>query len=172
MAQERERPKWIDYFFEIVNIVASRATCETQREGCVIVREYRPIATGYAGSMPGEAHCDDVGHCFDAIARIGEKDDPPVLDSKVYHIRCARVVGAVQNAIMEAARHGISLDGSDIFCTRLPDAEEAKMIVLCGISRVYYEAEGNVNKEFTNEIFSRAGLNYFKRGEVEYVTYH
>lgn len=173
MAEKRKRLKWIEYFFDIVETVASRATCDTQVEGCIIIREYRPIATGYSGSMPGEDHCDDVGHCFDAIARLGEKDvsGAKTLDSKVYRVKCARAVNAVTNAIAEAARHGISLEGSDLFCTKYPGPEEAKLIVLAGIDRIYYEKECDSKKcmEYSREIFTRGDVSVFQKGETEYV---
>jgi len=95
------RPTWDEYFMDLANAAAKRATCDRGRSGCVIVRDRQLLVTGYVGSPRGLPHCDDVGHLL----------------KKVYHEdgrvtqHCVRTVHAEQNAICQAARRGIALDG-------------------------------------------------------------
>jgi dCMP deaminase len=101
-----QRPTWDEYFMELANTAAKRATCDRGRSGCVIVRDKHVLVTGYVGSPLGLPHCDDVGHLL----------------KKVYHEdgritqHCVRTVHAEQNAICQAARLGIALDGGTLYC--------------------------------------------------------
>lgn len=152
-----QRPSWDEYFMELANAAARRATCDRGRSGCVIVRDKQLLVTGYVGSPRGLPHCDDVGH----------------LMKKVYHEdghvtqHCVRTVHAEQNAICQAARRGIALDGSTLYCKMTPCRTCAMLIINCGIERVVCEKKYHAGRE-SEELFKEAGitLEYFN-DEVE-----
>jgi len=85
----------------IVRQVARRGTCDRGRTGCIIVRDKKILVTGYVGSPAGMPHCDDVGHLFHKVLN----------DDETTSNHCIRTTHAEQNAIVQAARHGISIDG-------------------------------------------------------------
>jgi dCMP deaminase len=109
-----------------VDQVAARATCDRGRSGCVVVRDKRIICTGYVGSPSGTAHCDDAGH-----------DLRQVLDEDgTVRKHCVRTVHAEQNAICQAARYGLPLDGTTLYCSMEPCRVCAMLIASSGITRV------------------------------------
>lgn len=144
-----QRPSWDEYFMKIVEIVGSRGTCDRFRGGCVITRDKRIVATGYAGSPVGLPHCDDVGHEMHAVTNTD--------GSTSRH--CIRTTHAEQNAICEAARMGIALNGGTLYCAMTPCYTCAKMIINAGIKRVVakqdYHAAGR-----SKEIFQEAKIDY------------
>lgn len=95
-------------------MVATRATCDRLHVGCVLVKDRRILATGYNGSVVGEPHCDDVGH-------------------EVVAGHCQRTVHAESNAIAQAARHGISVDGATAYVTHQPCPNCDKLLRNAGI---------------------------------------
>ena len=103
------RPGWDDYFLEIVAIVARRATCLRRRVGAALVRDRRILATGYNGAPSGLSHCLEVG-C------LREQRQVP---SGQRHELC-RGLHAEQNAIIQAALHGVSVKGATLYCTNRP----------------------------------------------------
>lgn len=131
----------------MVNYVGTRATCDRGRSGCVIVRDKRVISTGYVGSPPGLPHCDEVGHDMHTV--INEDG------SKSQH--CIRTIHAEQNAIVQAARFGVSLDGSTIYCKMALCSVCAKMVVAAGIKRVVAENDYHASKT-GKEILKKAGI--------------
>jgi dCMP deaminase len=154
---EHQRPSWDEYFMDLANTAAKRATCDRGRSGCVIVREKQVLVTGYVGSPKGMPHCDEVGHLF----------------KKVYHEdgsitqHCVRTVHAEQNAICQAARRGIALNHGTLYCKMTPCRTCAMLIINCGIDRVVCEKKYHNGKE-SEELFRDAGvkLHYFN-DEVE-----
>jgi dCMP deaminase len=120
------RPEWDDIFLEIVPIIGKRGTCNRGRSGCIIVKDNRIISTGYVGSPSGMPHCDDVGH--DIIKFIDSKGNSTD--------HCCRSIHAEENAIIYAAKHGIKLDGSTLYCTMVPCPTCAKSIIGAGIKKV------------------------------------
>jgi dCMP deaminase len=114
---------------EVCRSVAKRATCERGRSGCVIARENRILVTGYVGSPPGLPHCDDAGH---QLKRMIHEDG-----SASWH--CVRTVHAEQNAICQAAKNGIALDGATLYCKMTPCRTCAMLVISCGIRRVVCE---------------------------------
>ena len=123
------RPTWDEYFMEICRAVAKRATCDRGRSGCVIARNKQILVTGYVGSPIGLPHCDEVGHQLeDTIHEDGVK-----------RTHCIRTTHAEQNAICQAAKLGISIDGATVYCKLEPCSVCAKMIVNSGIKRVVCE---------------------------------
>lgn len=121
-----QRPSWDQYFHEMLAVVSRRATCSRGRSACIIVRDRRILATGYVGSPPGVDHCDEVGHL---MRRVIDEEG-----SEREH--CVRTVHAEQNAIAQAARYGIPLEGATLYCTMEPCLTCAMLIVSVGVSRV------------------------------------
>src|SRR5690349_4042249 len=113
------RPSWDEYFLNLVDEVARRATCDRGRSGCVVVRDHRILCTGYVGSPPGLPHCEDVGHVLRAV-----KDEA---GTETTH--CVRTIHAEQNAVAQAARHGIALHGATFYCTMEPCRTCAMLII-------------------------------------------
>lgn len=141
------RPSWDEYFLEIARTVASRATCDRGRSGCVIARDKQILVTGYVGAPKGLPHCDDVGHQMKKT--IHE-------DGKVTQ-HCVRTVHAEQNAITQAARLGIAIAGSTLYCKMTPCRTCAMMIINCGITRVVCEKKYHAGQE-SEEMFRDAGV--------------
>jgi dCMP deaminase len=141
------RPSWDDYFMEVANTVAKRATCDRGRSGCLIVRDRQILVSGYVGSPRGLEHCDEVGHLFKTVTH----EDGHTTN------HCMRTVHAEQNAICQAARLGIPLDGATLYCRMTPCRTCAMLIINCGIQRVVCEKKYHAGAE-SEEMFRRAGL--------------
>ena len=137
---------------EIANTVAKRATSDRGRSGCVIARDKQLLVSGYVGSPVGMPHCDDVGHQF---KKMIHEDD-----SVTQH--CVRTVHAEQNAICQAAKLGISLQGATLYCRMTPCRTCAMLIINCGIVRVVCEKKYHAGAE-SEEMFKAAGI------KLEYV---
>lgn len=120
------RPELDDYFMEIAKVVASRSTCLRRKAGAVFVKDKRILSTGYNGVPKGLPHCENTG-C--------PRADYP---SGTHHELC-RAVHSEQNAIVQAAIHGVSIEGATLYCTHQPCALCAKMLINAGIVRVVYE---------------------------------
>lgn len=127
------RPTWNEYFFEVVNTVARRATCDRGKSGCVIVKDNAILTTGYVGSAPNQEHCDIVGHQFVEIQDL-DKDLQKVGS---LHRHCIRTIHAEMNAILQAAKMGISLEGSELYCSMTPCINCTMAIIRVGIKKVY-----------------------------------
>ncbi len=141
------RPSWDSYFMEIANTVSQRATCDRGRSGCVVVRDRQILVSGYVGSPVGLPHCDDVGH---QIKKTIHEDG-----SVTEH--CVRTVHAEQNAICQAAKRGIALEGSTLYCRMTPCRVCAMLIINCGIIRVVCEQKYHAGAE-SEEMFKAAGV--------------
>ena len=154
-----KRPDWDEYFMKITETVSERATCDRGKAGCIIVRNKRILCTGYVGSPQGLPHCDDVGHLFKTV----KNED----GSQSKH--CVRTVHAEQNAICQAARRGIALEGGTIYVRMTPCRTCAMLIINCGIERVVCEKKYHAGAE-SEEMFKAAGieLNYFSDDMLEY----
>ena len=130
---------------------------EHGRSGCVIVKDRQLLVTGYVGSPAGLPHCDEVGHLFrqtiDADGHIST--------------HCVRTVHAEQNAICQAARRGIALDGATLYCRMTPCRTCAMLIINCGIKRVVCERKYHAGAE-SEELFRQAGIQLeFFHDEVQ-----
>ncbi len=141
------RPTWDEYFMEVANTIAKRATCDRGRSGCVIARNKQILVTGYVGSPIGLPHCDDVGHLFKQITHS---------DGRVTN-HCVRTVHAEQNAICQAARLGIALEGSTLYCRMTPCRTCAMLIINCGIVKVVCEHKYHTAEE-SEAMFRQAGI--------------
>ena len=122
-----DRPSIDEYFLEIATVVAKRSTCLRNRVGAVIARDKRILSTGYNGAPRNMEHCLDIG-C------IREQNN---IASGTRHEKC-RAVHAEQNAIIQAALHGVSTDSATLYCTHQPCILCAKMIINSKIKRVVY----------------------------------
>ncbi len=111
----------------ITQLVATRSTCRRRRVGAVAVADKRILATGYNGAPSGLKHCLEIG-C------LREQTNVP---SGQRHELC-RGIHAEQNVIIQAAFHGISIAGADLYCTELPCVICAKMLINAGINRIVY----------------------------------
>lgn len=150
------RPSWDEYFIQIANTVAQRATCDRGRSGCAIARDKQLLVTGYVGSPKGMPHCDDVGHQM----RKTIHEDGSVTN------HCVRTVHAEQNAICQAAKMGISLQGSTLYCRMTPCRTCAMLIINCGITRVVCEKKYHDGTE-SEDMFRQAGVELvFMNNEV------
>ena len=147
MNDKPARPSWDEYFIDLIGTVAKRATCDRGRSGCVVTKDNRIIAAGYVGSPPGLAHCDDVGHLMKQVV-----DD----DGKV-RSHCVRTIHAEQNAICQAARHGVKLEGATLYCTMEPCRVCAMLIISVGIVRVVARRRYHAADE-PREMFAAAGV--------------
>jgi dCMP deaminase len=141
------RPSWDEYFLEISRTVATRATCDRGRSGCVIVKDRQILVTGYVGAPRGLPHCDDVGH---QMKKMVHEDG-----SVTQH--CVRTVHAEQNAITQASRLGISIEDATLYCKMTPCRTCAMLIINCGISRVVCEKKYHAGAE-SEEMFKVAGI--------------
>ncbi|MGI6130049.1 MAG: deoxycytidylate deaminase [bacterium] len=122
------RPDWDTYFMEIATVVARRSTCLRRQVGAIVVKERRVLTTGYNGAPAGLVHCAQVG-CVRQRRQIpsGER-----------HELC-RGLHAEQNAIIQAAVHGVSIRGGTLYSTAYPCSLCAKMLINAGIRRVVYQ---------------------------------
>ncbi len=141
------RPSWDDYFLGLMREVAKRATCDRGKSGCIIVRDKRIVCTGYVGSPPGLPHCDDAGHLMKSVTDEDGRSSQ----------HCTRTIHAEQNAICQAARHGVSLAGGTLYCSMEPCRVCAMMIISVGIRRVVAERRYHAAGE-SRELFRRAGV--------------
>lgn len=119
------RPGMDEYFMEIATVVAKRSTCLRNQVGALFVRNKRILTTGYNGAPSGLDHCDLVGCARDGVA------------SGTRHELC-RAVHAEQNAIIQAALHGISIEGATLYCTHQPCVLCAKMMINARVRKVVY----------------------------------
>jgi dCMP deaminase len=145
-----ERPSWDEYFMGIAKLTSERSTCLRRKVGAVIVKDKQVVATGYNGAPKGIAHCDEMGGCLREKLKVpsGER-----------HELC-RALHAEQNAIIQAATSGQSVEGATIYITHQPCVICAKMIINAGIRKIIVD-EGYPD-EFAVEILDEAGLKIVK----------
>jgi len=143
------RPSWNKYFMEIAELVASRSTCLRRNVGAVIVKDRRILTTGYNGAPRGLKHCEVTG-CLREQMGIpsGEKQE------------LCRGLHAEQNAIIQAAMYGISIQNSYLYCTDQPCITCAKMIINAGITRIYYK--NSYPDKLAEKLLSDAGIEKIK----------
>ena len=150
------RPSWDEYFMEMAVLTAKRSTCLRRHVGAVIVKDRHIVATGYNGAPRGLEHCGErEGGCLRQQLGIpsGEK-----------HELC-RALHAEQNAIIQAATLGQSIEGATIYITHQPCVICAKMIINSGISRIIVK-EGYPD-QLSVDILDEAGLKIVMLGEIK-----
>lgn len=128
------RPSWDQYFLKLAMLASERATCPRMHCGCVLVKDRYVLSTGYNGSLPGLEHCEDVG-CL-------------IVDN-----HCVRTNHAEMNAIAQAARHGVPLNGATAYVTNMPCTTCAKALLAAGIARVviFSDYHGSLAEKFLDE---------------------
>ncbi|HBF43413.1 MAG TPA: cytidine deaminase [Desulfobacteraceae bacterium] len=122
------RPSWPVYFMDITKMVAKRSTCLRRHVGAVLVKDKRILATGYNGAPTGIRHCEEVGCLREQLS----------VPSGERHELC-RGLHAEQNAIIQAAYHGIPIVGSTLYCTNKPCIICSKMLINAGVEKIVYE---------------------------------
>ncbi|MDR0880497.1 MAG: cytidine/deoxycytidylate deaminase family protein [Clostridioides sp.] len=146
------RPSWDEYFMEIAEVVKKRSTCTRRQIGAVIVKDKQILTTGYNGAPRGLKHCDEVGCLRDKLN----------IPSGQRHELC-RSMHAEQNAIVQAAYHGISIKDSVLYVTAQPCALCAKMCINAGIKRIVYS--GEYPDQFSLELLGESNIELVKFGE-------
>lgn len=142
----QKRPGWDEYFASITKQVATRATCLMRKVGAIIVKDKRILTTGYNGAPKGVKNCLDRGICL--REELG-------IPSGQRHEIC-RGLHAEQNAIIQAAYHGVNIKDGVIYCTNQPCAQCAKMIINSGIIKIYYF--NDYPDELAQELLNEAGV--------------
>lgn len=142
-----DRVPWDEYFLNLIKSISTRATCDRGRSACVIVRDKRILATGYVGSPPGMPHCDEVGHLLKKV----------VDENGSITTHCMRTIHCEQNAIAQAARFGLPLEGSTIYLNMEPCSTCAKLIASVGIKRVVCERKYHAGAE-ARDILNQTGV--------------
>jgi dCMP deaminase len=143
------RPSWDEYFMDITHLVAKRSTCLRRQVGVVLVKDKNILATGYNGAPSRLEHCLDIG-CL--RQKIG-------IPSGERHELC-RGLHAEQNAIIQAAYHGVEIRGATIYSTNHPCIICSKMIINAGIQKIIYE-EGYAD-ELAKEMLKESGMKVEK----------
>ncbi len=139
------RPSWEEYFMDIAVLVSRRSTCLRRAVGSLIVKDKRILSTGYNGAPSGIRHCGDVG-CLRETMNIA---------SGQRHELC-RGIHAEQNAIIQAAYHGVCIKDAVLFCTNLPCAICTKMIINAGIKKIFYKS--GYADELSAGLLAEAGI--------------
>ena len=147
MSDINNRPSWDEYFMQMAELTAKRSTCLRRHVGAVIVKDKHIIATGYNGAPRGLKHCDELGGCLSQTMQI---------PSGQRHELC-RALHAEQNAIIQAATLGQSIEEGTIYITHQPCAICAKMIINAGLTRIVVR-EGYPD-DLAKEILDEAGLD-------------
>lgn len=143
------RPNWDDYFMEMAEVVKSRSTCLRRKVGAVIVKDKRILATGYNGAPANTRHCLDIG-CYRQKLNIpsGERAE------------LCRGTHAEQNAMIQAAYHGVSIKDSALYVTLQPCVLCAKMAINAGIKKIYFK--GNYPDKLSLEILEEADIELIR----------
>ncbi len=147
------RASWDEYFMQIADIVKTRSTCIRRQVGAVIVKDNRIITTGYNGAPTGIEHCCDKDSCLRSEMGVpsGER-----------HELC-RALHAEQNAIIQAAKIGVSTEGATLYVTLQPCVICAKMIINSGINTIVYK--GNYPDELSLSMINEAKVKLIKMEE-------
>lgn len=140
------RPDWDTYFMEITKIVATRSSCLHRQVGAVLVRDKRILTTGYNGAPAGMAHCLELGGCL---------RDKMGFASGEGHEYC-RALHAEQNAVIQAAVTGLSIQGSTLYCTHSPCSLCARILIGAGIQRIVFE--GHYPDDFALALLKEANI--------------
>ncbi|MBK5211679.1 MAG: dCMP deaminase family protein [Coriobacteriia bacterium] len=142
---DEDRPSWDEYFMSIADKVSERSTCIRRHVGAVVVKDKRILATGYNGAPVGVEHCTTRGCLRDQLG----------IPSGERHELC-RGTHAEQNALMQAARYGIPIDGAMVYCTTQPCIQCAKMLINAGICEIVFE--GEYPDALARELLAEAGM--------------
>jgi dCMP deaminase len=144
------RPTWDDYFMQIAGLVAQRSTCLRRQVGALLVQNRRLLATGYNGAPQGLPHCHELDGCLREQMGIppGERQE------------LCRALHAEQNAIIQAAVHGVELADVTCYSTTQPCVTCAKMLINANVRRIVYE--GDYPDSLALDILKQAGIELVK----------
>ena len=145
------RPSWEEYFMEIARVVATRSTCLRRQVGAVLVKNRQILATGYNGVPRGIAHCEEHG-CLRSELGIPSEERQEL----------CRGLHAEQNAIIQAAYHGVAINGAEVYTTLRPCINCAKTLINAGVAAVYYC--GEYPDALAMELFEEAGTQLIRMG--------
>ena len=137
MTNNNKRPSWDEYFLKVAMLVSERATCPRMHVGCVLVKDKQILATGYNGSIPGDAHCEDDG-CI-------------IVDN-----HCVRTNHAEINAIAQCASHGVRTKGATAYVTNMPCTTCSKALVASGIKEIIVFSD--YHDTLATEFFKKANV--------------
>ncbi|WP_042339172.1 deoxycytidylate deaminase [Desulfosporosinus youngiae] len=151
MSREK-RPSWDSYFMQMAQVVAGRSTCLRRQVGAVIVKDKQILSTGYNGSPSGLQHCDEIGCLRQSLG----------VPSGERHEIC-RAVHAEQNALVQAAKHGVAINGADLYTTHQPCVLCTKLLINAGIKRVVFAYL--YPDQLAASMAEEAGLDLVKFGE-------
>lgn len=144
------RPSWDEYFMQITELVSTRATCLRRKVGAVITRNKRILTTGYNGPPENIMHCEERGGCLRDKLKIPSGQ----------RMELSRAIHAEQNAIIQAAKMGVSIQDSTLYVTTHPCFTCAKMLINAGVKKIIYK-EGYPD-DFAKEILEEAGVKVVK----------
>jgi len=139
------RVPWPQYFMDITRLVAERSTCSRRKVGAIAVKNKRILATGYNGAPRNMRECLSIGCLREELG----------VPSGQRHELC-RGLHAEQNVIVQAAVHGVSIEGSDIYCTHQPCLICAKLLINCGVAAVYFDSP--YPDPMSEDMFTEAGI--------------
>lgn len=140
-----KRPSWDEYFLQMAELVGTRGTCDRGQAGTVIVKDKRLLATGYVGSPVGLPHCDDVGHEMHTVTH----------EDGTTSRHCIRTAHSEMNAVSNAARFGVAIEGATMYSKMVACYACAKIIVNAGITR-FVAMRDYHDSARTKEIFKAA----------------
>lgn len=143
------RPSWDEYFMGIAELVRTRSTCLRRKVGAVIVRDNRILTTGYNGAPPGVKHCEEVGCLREQMG----------VPSGERHELC-RALHGEQNAVIQAAKYGISIQGATIYTTTYPCVICTKILISSGIRKIVF-SEGYPD-ELSAKFLSESGIEVYQ----------
>lgn len=144
-----KRKSWNDYFMGIAFATSERCSCFSESKGAVLVKDGRIISTGYNGAPSGITTCVDVGKCRKRSLGFGHGEG---------HGEC-KAVHAEANAILSAAKIGVSTDNCVLYCTHKPCEDCTKMLIQAGIRKVYYAKD--YKSAFSDELINESGIELF-----------
>jgi len=143
------RPTTNEYFMGIAEKVAERSTCLRRKVGAVLVKDKQIISTGYNGAPKDASHCEEVG-C------LREENDVP---SGERHELC-RGAHAEANAVSQSAQHGVSTEGSTLYCTTYPCPMCAKTLINAGVEKIYYS--GDYGDSLASDLLEESNVEVVK----------
>ncbi len=155
-----KRPDWDSYFFGIMDLVGSRGTCNRAMVGCVIVKDKHILATGYNGAPKGLPHCHDEGCLIENTLHL----------DGISRDHCIRTTHAEQNAIAQAAKHGVSIKDSIMYVNMEPCLSCTKMIINSGVKEVVCRHQYHA-AQISRDFFKKAGikLRVLNKKDYEYL---
>ncbi len=154
-AQLDQRPSWDEYFMKVCSVVATRSTCLRRQVGAILVSERRILSSGYNGAPKDLAHCAELGGCYREQMKVpsGERQE------------LCRALHAEQNAIIQAAVHGVKLENVTAYCTTMPCVTCAKMLINADVRRIVYETD--YPDDLARRMLCEAGVELVRWSDVD-----